>query len=157
MSEAPALHRDFADLLGALAGTAAEYLVVGAYAMAFHGVPRATGDLDVLVRPTEENAHRVWRALADFGAPLEATGLTLADLATPGTIYQMGLPPRRIDVLTTISGVSFEEAWSTHVDLQVDSGVVVPVIGLDALVRNKRATGRPKDLADLEVLDKRPR
>ena len=153
MSDAPLLHRDFADLLTALANAGAEYVVVGAYAMAFHGVPRATGDLDVLVRPTPDNAERVWRALDAFGAPLEATGLTAADLATPGTIYQMGLPPRRIDLLTSISGVSFDEVWSTHVELVIE-GAVVPVIGRDALLRNKRATGRAKDLADVEILEK---
>jgi hypothetical protein len=153
MSGQPLLQGDFADLLAALRAAGAEYLVVGAYAMAFHGVPRATGDLDVLVRPTADNAERVWRALEDFGAPLEATGLTPADLATPGTVYQMGLPPRRIDLLTSISGVSFEEAWATRADLSI-AGTIVPIIGRDALVRNKRATGRAKDLADLEILER---
>jgi len=149
----PRLHRDFEDFLHALCDAAADFLVVGAYAMAFHGVPRATGDIDVLVRPTPDNARRVWQALVSFGAPLAAAGLTVEDLHTPGTVYQMGVVPRRIDVLTDITGVTFDEAWSTRVAREI-AGSTIHFIGRDALARNKRATGRPKDLADLEILEK---
>ncbi len=125
--------------------------MVGAHALAVHGVVRATGDLDILVRPDPRNAERVWKALARFGAPLEATGLTLQDLHQPGTVYQIGLPPRRIDILTEISGVDFAEAWETRVFEDVD-GLVVPYLGRTALLRNKQASGRIKDLADIELL-----
>jgi hypothetical protein len=154
MRDPVALHRDFEDLLVALADAGAEFLIVGAYAMALHGVPRATGDLDVLVRPERDNAARVWSALEKFGAPLEGSGLQLEDLATPGTIYQMGLPPRRIDLITDITGVPFERAWSTREEVEIGRRII-GFIGRDALVENKRATGRPKDIADLAVLEKK--
>lgn len=156
MSDAPRLHADFEDFLVALCEAEADFLIVGAYAMSLHGVPRATGDIDVFVRPSSENAARVWSALAAFGAPLEAAGLTRADLSTPGTVYQMGVPPRRIDVLTAISGVTFDEAWADKTAIEV-AGHPVHFIGRDALARNKRASGRPKDLADLEILERDPR
>jgi hypothetical protein len=146
------LNEDFRDLLACLNAEGARYLVVGAYALAFHGVPRATGDIDVLVDPTFENAQRVWRALGRFGAPLDAARLSLGDLATPGIVYQIGIPPRRIDILTQISGLNFEEAWSTRVETDLD-GAAVPLLGRDALLANKRASGRLKDLADVERLD----
>jgi len=149
----PRLHRDFEDFLHALCNASADFLVVGAYAMAFHGVPRATGDIDVLVRPTPGNARRVWQALVEFGAPLAAAGLTVEDLFTPGTVYQMGVPPRRIDLLTDITGVTFDEAWATRAAREI-GGRTVHFIGREALAKNKRATGRPKDLADLEILEK---
>lgn len=154
MSAPPRLHEDFEDFLVALCEAKAEFLVVGAYAMALHGVPRATGDIDVFVRPSPDNAARVWSALAAFGAPLEAAGLTHEDLATPGTVYQMGVAPRRIDVLTAISGVSFEEAWADKVAIDV-AGHPVFFIGREALAKNKRTSGRAKDLADLEILERR--
>lgn len=112
---------------------------------------RATEDLDILVRPDAENARRVWQALEKFGAPLEATGLTLADLEKPDLIYQIGQPPRRIDILTEISGLDFDEAWSTHRRSSLGA-LEVPYLGREALIRNKRASGRLKDLADLEIL-----
>ena len=124
--------------------------MVGAYALAGHGLPRATGDIDIWIRPTRENAVRVWRALATFGAPLET--LTLEDLATPGVFFQIGVPPWRIDILTAIDGVEFEEAWRTRLDCMID-GIELSVLGRDALIRNKRAAGRPKDLADLAWLE----
>ena len=107
----------------------------------------------MLVRPAPENAARVWQALAAFGAPLEAAGLTLNDLVTPGTIYQMGVAPRRIDILTAISGVTFDEAWSGREPFEL-AGRTIHFIGRAALMRNKQASGRPKDMADLEILKK---
>ena len=145
------LNPDFRDLLVALHDEGAEFLVVGAYAVAFHGSPRATGDLDVLVRPTSENAGRVFRALTTFGAPLVRAGVGAEDFARPGTVYQIGVAPRRIDVLTEISGVAFEDAWSTREPASLE-GRTVHFIGREALLRNKQAAGRPKDLADLARL-----
>ena len=142
---------DWADVLGALAATGARYLVVGAHAMAVHGVPRGTQDLDVWIDPAVENAERVWRALAAFGPPLEDLGVTRDDLRRPGTVIQLGLPPNRIDFLTTISGIpDFETAWAERVE-HVFGGRPVPFIGRAALVRNKRESGRRKDLVDLEA------
>jgi predicted nucleotidyltransferase len=145
------LNEDFRDLLVALAREGVEFLIVGAYAIAFHGIPRTTGDIDVFVRPAAGNAARTWKALVAFGAPLEANAVTESDFAVPGAVYQIGLPPRRIDVMTEISGVDFEEAWASRVATELD-GVRVHFIGKDALLKNKRAAGRAKDLADLERL-----
>jgi hypothetical protein len=155
MTEPPPLSRlpqDFSDLLVALADAGAQFVVVGSHALARHGYVRATLDLDVLVRPTRENARRVMAALAAFGAPLSAHGVREEDLATPGTVYQVGVPPTRIDVLTSISGVGFDEAWETRV-VGVIEGRAVPFLGREALLRNKRAAGRPKDLHDADELE----
>jgi len=126
-------------------------VIVGAYALALHGVPRYTGDLDVFVRPTAENADRVFASLRRFGAPVQAAGVSPQDFAMPGVVYQIGLPPRRIDILTEITAVSFEEAWATRAATDLD-GRVVYFIGRNEFLRNKRATGRAKDLADAERL-----
>jgi len=148
------LNDDFRDLLVELADTGAEFLIVGALALAFHGAPRASGDIDILVRPTGENARRVMEALVRFGAPLASAGIEQDDFAQPGMVYQIGLPPRRIDLLTEISGVSFEEAWATREAAEVD-GRPIHLIGLEAFLKNKRASGRPKDLADVARLTRR--
>jgi hypothetical protein len=146
------LNDDFRDLLEALQTAGAAFLVVGAHALAVHGAPRATGDLDVWVRPDPGNAARVLRALVEFGAPVESLQVSEADLVTPGTVIQIGLPPRRIDILTEISGIGFDEAWATRATTAVGS-LEIPFLGREALVRNKRASGRPKDLLDLSLLD----
>jgi len=147
------LNRDFAEMLSALSEEGARYLLVGAYALAAHGLPRATGDIDVWVAPTRPNAARVLRALRRFGAPL--FDLTLADLARPGTVFQMGVPPRRIDVLTSIDGVEFKEAWPNRLRARLGDHEV-DVLGRDDLIRNKRAAGRPKDLVDVAALAPSP-
>ena len=144
------LNPDFAEMLRALSAEGADYLLVGAYAMAAHGVPRATGDIDIWVQPSPANAERVLRALRRFGAPL--FDLTASDLARDGTVFQLGVPPRRIDLLTSIDGVTFDEAWPDRIVARLGDLKVV-VIGRDALVRNKRAARRPKDLVDLLALD----
>jgi hypothetical protein len=131
----------------------AEYLVVGAHALAAHGRPRATGDLDIWVRPTAGNARRVHAALAAFGAPLDE--LTVEDLTQPDLIYQIGVVPARIDILTGISGVEFAEAWAGRMTIRIGE-LEVPVIGREALIRNKRAAGRPRDLADVAELEATP-
>lgn len=146
------MNDDFRDLLESLLGTGARFLVVGAHAMAVHGVPRATGDLDVWIRPDPSNAERVWNALLSFGVPTGALGISQADLAAPGMVVQIGLPPRRIDLMTKLSGLAFDDAWENRVTHRVGSHEI-PFLGRADLVRNKRASGRPKDLADLDVLE----
>ena len=138
-------------MLSELSAQNAEFLVVGAYALAGHGLPRATGDIDIWIRPSADNAARVWKALLEFGAPLES--LTLEDLSTPGVFFQIGVPPRRIDILTAIDGVEFEDAWQGRLECTLDDGIELPVLGRDHLICNKRASGRPKDLADLAWLE----
>jgi hypothetical protein len=149
------MNDDFRDLLKALLEAGVRFLVVGAHAMAVHGVPRATGDLDVWIAVDADNADRVAGALARFGAPLAAMGVSRADFLREDQVVQIGLPPRRIDVLTSISGVRFAEAWTGRVTHEV-AGMAVPFLGRASLVANKRASGRAKDLADLEALGEKP-
>jgi hypothetical protein len=141
---------DFRDLFAALNAAGAEYLLVGGYALAVHAAPRFTRDLDVWVNPTEENARRVRLALERFGAPLGA--LAPGDLSTPGIVFQIGVQPNRIDVLTAIDGVAFEEAWPERVETRYGD-TDVHVIGRRQLIRNKRASGRPQDLVDADLLE----
>jgi hypothetical protein len=144
------MNPDFVDLLRAFAGADVRFLIVGAYALAVHGRPRATGDLDVWIDATPENAPRVMQALAAFGAPLAE--IAEADFAVPGVVYQMGVPPGRIDILTELTGLTFEQAWRDRIrrpfgELEVD------VLDRASFLRNKRATGRLKDLSDIEGMD----
>jgi hypothetical protein len=145
------LNSDFRDLLILLVDNGTEFVVVGAYAVAFHGAPRASGDIDLFVRPSPANAERVYDALTRFGAPLASAGVVSADFARPDTVYQIGLPPRRIDILTRISGVTFDEAWASRTTAEVE-GRPVGFIGREALLKNKEASGRPKDAADIARL-----
>ncbi len=144
------MNQDFVDLLRAFVAHEVRFLIVGAYALALHGRPRATGDLDVWIDATPQNAPRVIRALAAFGAP---TGeISEADFRRPGIVLQLGVPPGRIDIVTDLTGLTFDEAWPERVrapfgDVQVD------FIGLADFIRNKRATGRAKDLGDIEGLE----
>lgn len=146
------MNPDFFDLLAAFLRAEVRFLVVGAHALAAHGVPRATGDLDIWIRPDPENAARARSALLDFGAPVTGAGLSEADLATPGLVFQVGVPPRRIDVLTEITGVAFDDAWPGRSVHRVGT-LDVPFLGRAALLDNKRATGRTRDLADVEILE----
>lgn len=150
------MNPDFVEFLAALVARDARFLVVGAHALAVHGVPRATGDIDIWIDRTPANVARVWRALADFGAPADALGVRPDDLETPDLVVQIGIPPRRIDLLTGVTGLEFEEAWATRVVHRVGA-LEIPFLGRDALVRNKRASGRYKDLGDLEALGEDPR
>ena len=143
------MNQDFVDLLRAFVDHDVRFLVVGAYALGVHGRPRATGDLDVWIDATPPNAARVMVALAEFGAPL--ADITAADFARPGIVFQMGLPPGRIDVLTELTGVAFADAWPGRVRAPFGP-VEVDVIGREAFISNKRATGRAKDLGDVESL-----
>lgn len=143
------MNRDFEDLLRALSAARAEYLVVGGYAVGFHTEPRYTKDLDVWVRPTPANARRVWAALKAFGAPL--ANLRLKDLSTRGIIFQIGVEPNRVDVLTDMDGVDFATAWqrrATGPFGDVEVNWLAPV----DLIANKRAVGRPQDLLDVKKL-----
>jgi hypothetical protein len=142
---------DFRDLLAELVANEVRFLVVGAHALAALGVPRVTADLDLWVEPTPANANRAWRALAAFGAPLANLNIRETDLVQPERVIQLGLPPYRIDVLTSISGVDFAEAWAGRVG-GILFEVPVAFIGREAFIRNKRASGRPKDLEDLRAL-----
>jgi hypothetical protein len=142
---------DFRDLLAELVQGGVRFLVVGAHALAAHGVPRVTGDLDILVEPSTVNAGLVMQALAAFGAPLGAIDVHESDFATPEQVVQLGMPPYRIDILTTISGVSFAEAWEDRLEGEL-FGVSVAFLGRDSFIRNKRASGRPRDLADIRAL-----
>jgi hypothetical protein len=148
--EAP-VSPDFKDLLSAFNAHRVEYLVVGAHALAAHGYVRATGDLDVWVRPEAANAKRVIEALRAFGASLQ--DLSEADLTRAGTVFQIGVAPIRIDVLTSIDGVGFEEAWTGRLTARF-ADLPVPVLALRDLIVNKRAAGRPQDLADVDWLEK---
>jgi hypothetical protein len=147
-----ALCGDFQDMVLALCEAGAEFLIVGGYAVAWHGHPRTTGDIDLLVRPSPENAARVWQALVRFGAPVGAAGLTVVDLTRKDTVYQIGRPPRRIDILTDISGIDFDTAWQRRVASEW-RGHRVGMLGMDDLIANKRASARPKDLADVQELE----
>jgi hypothetical protein len=143
---------DFLDLLRALLAADARFMIVGAYAVGVHGRPRATKDLDVWVEASPDNAPKVMAALRDFGAPL--MGLTEADLHEPGIGLQIGVEPGRIDVLTKISGVQFEDAWPSAIEAEFPEGVRCHVIGLNHLLQNKRASARPQDLADVDALER---
>ncbi len=146
------LNKDYKDMLSALNEAGVEYLVVGAFAMAAHDTPRATVDIDIWVRPSKENSQKVWKAIVEFGAP--HSGVSVDDFSTPDTIFQIGVAPRRIDILTSISGVEFEEAWVNRMHSTMEA-LQVPVLGFAELIANKRASGRPKDLVDADWLEER--
>lgn len=143
-------NQDFRDILVALNDADVDFLVVGAYAVAAHGFPRATGDLDIWVRANPESAPKVIRALQLFGAPMHEISET--DFASPSVVFQIGVPPGRIDVLTVVSGLDFDTAWINRISLTIND-VTFPVIGLADLITNKRAAGRPKDIADIAGLE----
>jgi hypothetical protein len=144
------MNPDFIDLLRAFIAADVRFLVVGAYALGLHGRPRGTGDLDVWVDATPDNAPRVMHALRAFGAPMQ--DITEADFSKPGITYQIGVPPGRVDILTDLTGLSFAEAWPERIQGPFGE-ITVDFIGRQAFIRNKRATGRTKDLADIESLE----
>lgn len=147
------MNRDFVEMLRALSDAGADFLIVGAHARAVYGEPRATKDLDIWIRVDAANARRVWSALAGFGAPMHE--LAIDDLAKPGITFQIGVPPYRIDILTDLTGVTFDEAWASRTEVQI-AGATYPVIGKREFVRNKRATGRPQDLVDADHVEGSP-
>jgi hypothetical protein len=143
------LNSDFRDILSAFCEEKVEFMLVGAYAVAAHGLPRATGDIDLWVKCSDENAERVWAALTRFGAPLG--NISKADFVAPANVVQIGVTPRRIDILTQITGVTYEEAEARTVTIELE-GLTIPVIGLAHLLQNKSAVGRPQDKADVTRL-----
>ncbi|MDQ2899206.1 MAG: hypothetical protein M3Y07_05320 [Acidobacteriota bacterium] len=143
------LSKDLKEFIALFHSNGVEYTIVGAYALAFHGRPRFTGDLDVLINPSIENGIRVERALRDFG--FASTGLSAADFTVAGQIIQLGRAPNRIDIPTGITGVEFQEVWNARVPGEL-AGIPVHFISRELFIRNKKATGRLKDRADLEEL-----
>ena len=144
------LNEDYRDMLQSLRDEHVKFLLVGAYALAAHGYPRATMDIDIWVMPSPENAEAVLRALHRFGSPLH--GLTAEDLQKDDTIFQIGVAPRRIDIITGASGLRFDEAFAQSIEIEVE-GLRIHIPSLDDLIRNKKASGRTKDLADAEALE----
>ncbi len=144
------LNEDYRDMLYALSDEKVRFLLVGAYALAAHGYPRATMDIDIWVMPSSQNAEAVIRALRRFGAPLHK--LTKEDLQKDGTVFQIGVAPRRIDIITAASGLKFEEVFQNSISINIE-GIEVHIPSIDDLIRNKRAIGRTKDLADVEALE----
>jgi hypothetical protein len=145
------LNSDFSELLEAFNAAGVEYLLIGGMAFGFHAEPRYTKDLDLWIRPTRENADRAFAALRTFGAPL--AGVSPSDLIDPTSYFAMGVPPNRIDVLNAIEGIDFERAWPHRVQGQYGP-IPMWVIGVDDLIVNKRATGRPRDILDADALER---
>ena len=143
------LNNDYKDILLALSNRKVKFILIGAYAMAAHGFPRSTMDIDLWVLPDPENAALVLQALEDFGAT--TTELTTKDLQNEGLIFQIGVAPRRIDILTSVNGLRFAEAYSNSQTIYIE-GIPVQVLSVSDLIINKRSTGRTKDLADAEAL-----
>jgi Nucleotidyl transferase of unknown function (DUF2204) len=146
------LNQDFRDLFSELNAHGVEFLVVGAHALAVHGHVRATKDLDVWVRPDPQNAARIIGALRSFGAPTH--DVSPADFAVPGITFQIGVEPVRVDVITAVDGLTFESAWLNRVATNY-GGEPVFVLSREDLIRNKRESGRPQDLADIAALEQR--
>ncbi|HKR01598.1 MAG TPA: nucleotidyltransferase [Pyrinomonadaceae bacterium] len=145
------LNRDFKEMLSCLKDEEVDFIVVGAYALAAHGFPRATGDLDIWVRNSSENAQKVMRALMKFGAPL--SDLSEEDFTAPDLVIQLGVEPCRIDLLTGIDGVEFNKAWRSKVNITIDE-LEIGILSKEDLLRNKLATNRDKDQGDIEWLGK---
>ena len=145
------LFDDFQDILVELHKAGARFVVLGGHAVAFHGHPRATKDLDVLVEANSNNAKRVYAALTAFGAPLSAFEVGVEDFASYDGVLQLGVPPRRIDIINRADGITFAEAIADGESFTLE-GCEIPVIGRSALIKNKRAAGRPQDIADVKAL-----
>lgn len=146
------LNEDYKEMLQSLLDQKVEFIIVGAYALAVHGFPRATGDMDVWIKPNEKNSKKVYKALARFGAPINE--IREDEFSQPGLIFQIGVVPRRIDIITKIDAVEFDEADSDKIFVDIDD-LKIPVLSIDKLIKNKMATGREKDLLDAKLLKKR--
>jgi hypothetical protein len=144
------LNSDYKDMLQVLLDNDVKFLLVGAYAMGAYGYPRATGDIDIWVEPSAENSARVYRSVAAFGVPLHEIDETT--FATPGVVFQIGVAPRRIDIITTISGVGFDDAYQQRQIVEMED-LSIPILSVSNLIRNKRATGRDKDRLDADQLE----
>lgn len=145
------LNPDFKDMLSCLKDEEVEFIIVGAYALAAHGLPRATGDIDIWVRNSPVNAQKILRALAKFGAPV--SNLSEDDFFTPDKVLQLGVEPSRIDLLTGIDGVEFDKAWENKIHVRID-GLEIYVLSKADLLRNKLAANRDKDRSDIAWLEK---
>ncbi len=143
------LPRDLSEFIASLNSNGVEYVIVGAFALAFHGFPRYTGDLDILVRRSRENAEKLASAIAAFG--FTSAGLSAADFLERDRVIQLGIAPNRVDLLTSITGVEFEEVWRDRIPSEME-GLPVAFIDKASLIKNKQATGRAQDRADLEAL-----
>jgi predicted nucleotidyltransferase len=141
---------DFKELLSGLNSQNARYLIVGGYAVGVHSQPRATKDLDIFIRPDPENGKAVYAALAKFGAPLQ--GVTPEDLIDKGSFFRMGHAPLMVDVLANISGVDFESAWNSRIEIEIDPGLKIPVISSEDLIKAKLAAGRDQDILDVKAV-----
>ncbi len=144
------LNEDYRDMLHALSDENVKFILIGAYALAAHGYPRATMDIDIWVMPSPDNSDAVFRALRRFGAPVNS--ITKEDFQIDGTIFQIGVAPRRIDIITAASGLTFEETYRNSIPINID-GVEVHIPSIEDLILNKKASGRTKDLADVEALE----
>jgi predicted nucleotidyltransferase len=145
------LNNDYKDILLKLSDRKVKFLLVGAYAMAVHGYPRSTMDIDLWVKPDPENATLVLKALDDFGAPIG--DLNAEDLQKEEIVFQIGVAPCRIDILTSVDGLKFEEAFSNSKKIEIE-GIPIQILSIPDLIKNKRSTGRTKDLADAQDLEK---
>jgi hypothetical protein len=146
------LSKDLREFVALLNSNEVEYLVVGAFAVAYHGFPRYTADLDIFVRSSEQNAERVLKTLGEFG--FGSIGISKEDLRSSDSVIQLGVKPNRIDILSSISGITFDEAWTTRQEADL-GGLRANFIGREALIQNKLATGRARDQGDAEELRKR--
>ena len=146
------LNEDYKEMLQLLLEEQVDFIIVGAYALGAHGYPRATGDIDIWVKPNNTNSRKLYKVLARFGAHLEQ--IEIDDFSMEGIIFQIGVIPRRIDIITKIDGVTYEEADEDRITVEVE-GLMLPVISLDKLIKNKMATGREKDELDIKTLKKR--
>ena len=144
------LNPDFRDILSAFIEEQVDFVVVGAYALAAHGLPRATGDIDLWVRPSADNSRRIWKAFEAFGAPMK--GLQQEDFEEEDLIVQIGRAPRRIDVITSVSALEYDSAWKNREVVEIE-GLTISVLGRDDLIRNKKAVGRVQDIADVNRLE----
>jgi hypothetical protein len=143
--------KDQKDLLAVFNAHRVRYLVVGAHAVGVHAEPRGTKDLDVFIQANPTNSEAVFAALAEFGAPL--AGMTPADFNdAPGSVFQMGVPPSRVDILQKIEAVDFDEAWANRIETFIAADIPTQVISRDDLIKNKLAVGRPQDLLDVEKI-----
>jgi hypothetical protein len=145
------LNQDYKDMLSILLESKVRFILVGAYAMAAHGFPRATGDMDIFIRSDQENAHRLYEALSVFGAPMSS--IDPGDFEKRGTIFQIGIAPRRIDIINDIDSVEFDEADEDKIIIEID-GLKIPVISKQKLIINKESTGRVRDRLDAEKMRK---
>ena len=146
------LNEDYKEMLQLLLEEQVDFMIIGAYALGVHGYPRATADIDIWVKPNDINSRKLYKALARFGAPLDK--IKIDEFSMEGIIFQIGVIPRRIDIITKIDGVKYEEADEDKIIVKIE-GLKIPVISLDTLIKNKMSTGREKDELDIKTLRKK--